>query len=74
MKKRSDYARLVIDNCDDDPKFLYSDDKEIVVIINGDHTSAVENSAPLPVVEGINLFMHSCNYSTFLIYDYPNVV
>ena len=33
------------DDCNDDPKFLWSDDEEIDVII-GDHTSAVENSAP----------------------------
>ena len=35
----------------DDPKFLWSDDEEIDVIIIGDlhyHTSAAETSAPLP--------------------------
>ena len=37
------------DDCNDDPKFLWSDDEEIDVIIIGDlhhHTSAVETSAP----------------------------
>ena len=39
------------DDCNDDPKFLWSDDEEIDVIIIVDlhhHTSAVETSAPLP--------------------------
>ena len=41
-------SELSGDDCNDDPKFLWSDDEEIDVII-GDHTFAVENSAPLPI-------------------------
>lgn len=34
------------DDCNDDPKFVWSDDEEVDVII-GDHASAIENSPPL---------------------------
>ena len=61
------------DDCNDDPKFVWLDDEEVNVII-GDHTSAVENSAPLPIEVSCgrhkNLGMHGSRISIESIYVY----
>ena len=61
------------DDCNDDPKFVRLDDKEVNVIISDNNcTFAIKNSAPLPTEVSCgrhNLDMHGSRISTEIVYS-----